>query len=186
MYTSEYEYFLFLGDFNAGIEDTSRKKFCNSFNPPSIVNMPTCYKNSNKLSCIDLTLSNHPRSIQNSYVIETGLSDFHRMVLTVMKISYQKLSPKIIKYRDYRYFSNDRFRESLFQGISRINMHFKSFLSNCNNTFLPTYQSFNVQNLHGRVGRRHVVPTFFGLIALLHTALLLGSPLLRFNDFVSA
>ena len=115
LYTSKHEHLLFLGDFHAGIEDTSIKNFCNSFNLTSMVYRPACYKNQNKPSFIDLTLTNHPRSFQNTCVIETGLSDFHKMVLTVMKTSYRKHSPKIIKYRDYRYFSNDRFSESLLQ-----------------------------------------------------------------------
>ena len=127
LYTSKYE--LFLGNFNAEIEDTSIKNFCNNFNLTSMVSKPTCYKNSNKPSCTDLILTNHPCSFQNSCVIETGLSDFHRMVLAVMKISYRKRSPKIIKYRDYRYFSNERFRESLLQGLSSIDIPFESFLS---------------------------------------------------------
>ena len=47
---------------------------------------------------------------------------------TVIKTSYRKLSPKIIKNRDYRYFSNENFRESLLQGLSSINIPFESFL----------------------------------------------------------
>ena len=70
LYTSKYEHLLFLGDFNAGIEDTSIKNFCNSFNLTSMVNKSTCYKNSNKPSCIDLILTNHPRSFRDSYVLE--------------------------------------------------------------------------------------------------------------------
>ena len=98
-----------------------------------MVSKPTCYKNPSKSSCIDLIVTNHLRSFQNSDAIETGLSDFNRMVLTVTKTSYRKRSPKIIKYRDYRYFSNHRFGESLLQGISSINIPFESFLSTCNN-----------------------------------------------------
>ena len=66
-------------------------------------------------TCIDLTLTNWPRSFQNSCVIKTGLSDFHKLVVTVMKTTYKKLQPKIIAYRSYKYFNNDRFREALLQ-----------------------------------------------------------------------
>lgn len=45
LYTSKYEHLLFLGDFNAGIENASGKKFCNSFIITSMVNKSTCYKN---------------------------------------------------------------------------------------------------------------------------------------------
>ena len=50
-----------------------------------MINKPTYYKNPEKLSCIDLILTNCPRSFQNSCVVETGLSDFHKIVTTVMK-----------------------------------------------------------------------------------------------------
>ena len=40
-------------------------------------------------------------------VLETGLSDFHLMTLTVMKKSFQHLR---INYRSYKNFSNEAFR----------------------------------------------------------------------------
>ena len=73
------------------------------------------FKNPNNPSCIDLILTNCSRSFQNSGVIETGLSDFHKLVVTVMKTTFKKSKPKIITYRSYKSFSNDRFREALQQ-----------------------------------------------------------------------
>ena len=87
-YTSKYDNLIFLGDFNAGVEDTDIKIFCSSYNLTSMVNKATCYKNPDKPTCIDLILTNCPGSFQNSCVVETGLSDFHKMVVTVMKTSY--------------------------------------------------------------------------------------------------
>ena len=55
-----------------------------------MINKPTCYKNPEKPSCIDLILRNCPRSFQNCCVMLTGLSDFHKMVTTVMKTTFQK------------------------------------------------------------------------------------------------
>ena len=77
-----------------------------------MINKPTCYKKPEIPSCIDLILIHCPRSFQHSCVTETGLSDFHKMVATVMKRTYRKIEPKVIKYRDYKYFFNDTFRES--------------------------------------------------------------------------
>ena len=114
LYLTKYDQLLFLGDFNAGVEDSSIKDFCTSFKLTSMINKPTCFKNPEKL-CIDLILTNCPRSFQNSCVIETGLSDFHKLVVTVMKTTYKKSQPKIITYRDYKYFNNDGFREALLQ-----------------------------------------------------------------------
>ena len=63
-----------------------------------MTNKPTCYKDAEKPSCIDLILTNCPRSFQNSCVLETGLSDFHKMVTTIMKTT-------LIKYRDDNFFA---------------------------------------------------------------------------------
>ena len=39
---------------------------------------------------IDPTLKICPHLIQNSCIIEAGLSDFHKMVITVIKTTFQK------------------------------------------------------------------------------------------------
>ena len=36
-------------------------------------------------------LTNHPEKFQDSFTIETGISDFHKMTLVVLKIDFQKL-----------------------------------------------------------------------------------------------
>lgn len=64
--------------------------------------------------CIDFMLTERENSFQNSCVNETGLSDFYKMAITVLKSNFQKAEPKIISYRDFKNFSNDRFRSSLY------------------------------------------------------------------------
>ena len=54
------------------------------------------------------------QSFQSTCVIETGLSDFHLMTLTVMRKNFKKIKPRIIKYRLYNNFSNDYYRKCLF------------------------------------------------------------------------
>ena len=78
---------------------------------------PTCYKNPERPSCIDLILTNCHHSFQNSCVIETGLSDFHKMVVTVMKATYRKLEPRIVHYHDFKYICNNSFKESSQKAI---------------------------------------------------------------------
>ena len=90
LYLTKYDQLLFLGDFNAEVEDPSVKNFCSSYNLTSMINRPTCFKNPEKPSCIDLILTNCPRSFQTSCAIEIGLSDFHKLVVTVMKTTYKK------------------------------------------------------------------------------------------------
>ena len=67
----------------------------------SKVKETTCFKNPNHPSCIDLILTNKSGSFQSSMVVETGLLDFHKLTITVMKCNFQKQSPKVIYYRNY-------------------------------------------------------------------------------------
>ena len=102
-----------------------------------MINKPTCYKNPDKPTCIDLILTNCPGSFQNSCVIETGLSDFHKMIVTVMKTSYRKIEPRVINYRDYKSFSNEGFRESLLENLKgklsgNSDQSFSNFINTCN------------------------------------------------------
>ena len=52
----------------------------------SLIRVPTCYKNPANATCIDLMLTNSNWSFQTSCKIETGLSHFHKMIVTVLKI----------------------------------------------------------------------------------------------------
>ena len=89
------------------IEETNMKSFCENYNLKSLTKQPTCYKNPNKPTCIDLILTNVPRMFQSTCVLETGLSDFHLMAVTVTKKTFKKMRPRVINYRSYRDFSNE-------------------------------------------------------------------------------
>ena len=93
------------------------QSFCESYNLKSLIKQPTCYKNPDKPTCIDLILTNVPRMFQSTCVIETGLSDFHLMTVTVMRKTFKKLSPRIISYRSYKDFSNETFRDCLVNNL---------------------------------------------------------------------
>ena len=64
------------------------RNFCNSHNLNSIIKQPTSFENLENPSCIDLILTNKPRSFQTTCVIETGLSDFHRMTFSILKTHF--------------------------------------------------------------------------------------------------
>ena len=112
-------------DFNVGLENTYIKDFCDNFDLTNIIRESTCFKNPENPSCIDLILTNRPRTFQNVCAIETGLSDFHKKPLTVMKESFQKYKPRLIKFRDYRHFQNNDFREDLSSELLNINTALK-------------------------------------------------------------
>ena len=90
-------------------------------------------------------LTNKPRSFKHSCIIEAGLSDFHRMTVTVMKATFEKLQPRVVNYRNYKYFENCRFKADLLSELSKANIEEnKEGLSDFLNTFK------RVLNLHVR------------------------------------
>ena len=79
--SSKYENIILLGDFNSCIDDSHMIGFCDTYKLRSLVKHPTCFKNPEIQSCIDLLSTNKPLSFQTTTVIETGLSDFHKMIV---------------------------------------------------------------------------------------------------------
>ena len=57
---------------------------------------------------------------QSTYVLETGLSDFYLMTVTVMRKTFKKMHPRVTNYRSYRDFSNETFRAFLINNFSNV------------------------------------------------------------------
>ena len=117
---SKYDNILIIGDLNTEMSEPSLNEFCQTYNLESIVNKPTCFKNPKNPSCIDLMLTNKQERFLKAKTVETGLSDFHKMVFSVYKTSVKRQKPKIINdyKRDYKRFDNEKFRESLITCFS--------------------------------------------------------------------
>ena len=112
-----YENFLLLGDFNSEMCEEHMKEFCETYNLTNLITDPTCFKSINNPSCIDVMLTNRSTCFENSTVVETGLSDCHKMTITVMKKYFKKREPVTITYRDYKNFDGDKFRSDLKEKI---------------------------------------------------------------------
>ena len=54
----------------------------------------TCVKSKDNPSFIDLFIN----SFQNTSTVTTGLSDFHQMIITVLKATFTKSKSKFITY----------------------------------------------------------------------------------------
>ena len=125
---SKYDNILIIGDLNTEMSEPSLNEFCQTYNLESIVNKPTCFKNPKNPSCIDLMLTNKQERFLKAKTVETGLSDFHKMVVSVFKTSFKKQKPKIVTYRDYKRFDNEKFRESLITCFSTVkNISYDAF-----------------------------------------------------------
>ena len=126
-YCSKYNKFIVLGDFNAEMTNTHMEEFCSAYNFKSLIKDPTCFKNPETPTIFDHIFTNHPRCFQHSGVYETGLSDFHRLSLTVLKVYHSKKDAKIKQYRDYENFTNELFKRVLLRELSFQNVQPNEF-----------------------------------------------------------
>ena len=108
-YLPSYDNVVIMGDFNSEIREEAMNDFCELYNLKSLIKTPTCFKSIENPSCIDLILTNKQQSFQNSLTVETGLSDFHLLTVTVLKTKFRKLPPKVIRYRDKKNYSPANF-----------------------------------------------------------------------------
>ena len=63
---SSYDNFLVIGDLNSEISEMAMSEFCETYNLQNLLKDPTCYKNHSRLTCIDIILTNFPKSPQNT------------------------------------------------------------------------------------------------------------------------
>ena len=89
----------------------------------------------NNPSCTDLFSTNQIRSIQNTTIIEPGLFDFHKIVITIMKIYLNKQKARIIQYKSYANFWEGSCKTNLSNEFLRIDIN-KTEFSNFDRDFL--------------------------------------------------
>ena len=89
----KYENLIVIGDFNIDIKTSNSDKdklenLGHLFNLTNLVHSETCFMKNSK-SIIDLILTNKPLHFQKTHVVETGLSDYHKMISTFSKHVHQ-------------------------------------------------------------------------------------------------
>ena len=75
-------------------------------------------------------MTNRNRSVHKTTTVETGLSDFHKMVVTVLKTTFPKQGPTVINYRNYKKYNENVFKNDLQQELQRIDpsdLNYSSF-----------------------------------------------------------
>ena len=55
-------------------------------------------------------------------MFETRLSNFHKMALTVLKSSLAKQKPRLLNYRNYKFFNNTLFRDQVLNKLRNSNL----------------------------------------------------------------
>ena len=93
--------------------------FMNIHNLKNLVRHLTRFKKPDRPSCIDLILTNKKKSFQLSILIETGISDFYKMFIAILKQYFKKQESRAIKYRSHKYFCNNDFRLQLLHELNK-------------------------------------------------------------------
>ena len=153
-FIGNYDNLLLTGDFNSEIKEENMKDFCDTYNLQNLINEPTCFKSVLNPTTIDLMLTNRARCFQNSVTIETGISDHHKMTITVFKTYFKKIKPMIIKYRNYNKLDIVSFRIELthtLQVNDSENMNYDKF-KNLFLTILNKYAPEKVKIIRGNNG----------------------------------
>lgn len=69
----------------------------------NLVQFAICFKKE-KGTLVDVILTDKLCSFEKTLLCETGLSDHHLLITTVLRSTSVKLSSKIIRYRTYKHF----------------------------------------------------------------------------------
>ena len=118
-YYSRYENYLLLGNSNSELSENAMIEFCKVYK----LKCETSYKHPDRPSCIALILTNRPRSFQRCHIVETGLSDFHKMTATIIKMYFKKKGPRVIHYTDYKRFDKQSSRQDVFASLHEKNVN---------------------------------------------------------------
>ena len=141
IYSDIYIKFLLIGDFNAQVGEPGIDTFLQDYDAKNIVKDNTCFKSIDNPSCVDHFITNYANSFQNNIVISSGLSDCHKMVVTVLKTTFHKSKPREIVYRDYSKFNEKTFNEILKDSLLGKNtldyIVFEKIFLNVLNTYAP-------------------------------------------------
>ena len=76
----------------------------------------TCFKVPG--SCIALILTNRKYCFQCTFSFETGLSDHHHLIYSILKSTFEKEEPKQVIYRNYKYFQWQHFENDLKSSLN--------------------------------------------------------------------
>ena len=97
-FSVNYDNHAIIGDFNLDPSTVLLKHFMNNNALYNLINVNTCFKG--KGTSIDLILTNRKYSFKNTNTFETGLSDHHHMIYTMLKSIFEKAEPIKLIYRD--------------------------------------------------------------------------------------
>mgnify|MGYP001792265277 CR=1 FL=1 len=114
--SATFDQFVLIGDLNLRINDPKLIEFCENFSLKHLINEPTCFKGENPTQ-IDHIITNVSSRFMKSCALETGISDHHKMIMTIFRMTIAKGDNKTLNYRCYKKFDTHKFENDLLISI---------------------------------------------------------------------
>ena len=121
-YSTLYEKVIVLGDFNIEAENKVMKDFLQEHRFYNMKKQNACFEGDGG-SCIDLLITNSKFSFMKTNSFETGLSDHHHMIYTILKTKFEKFEPKKLIYRNFKQFDSEQFKLDICNSMSAVRTH---------------------------------------------------------------
>ena len=121
VYRSTHGNILLMGDFNMTPNNPKLIELIADHELYILISEPISFKSINPI-CIDNFLTNK----KNHLTLETGASDYHKLIGTMLRSTFTKGKPKEMFYRCYRNFDNKKFEEELQKQLLSVS-DFESF-----------------------------------------------------------
>ena len=124
-YSGIYDIKVVFGNCNLEPTNLVMINFMDSQNFTNLIKNNTCFKGVG--SCIDLILTNRKYCFKNTSSYETGISDHHHLIFSIMKTTFASEEPKKFVYRDYKTFSHENFKNDLLSKTVDENVDYSKF-----------------------------------------------------------
>ena len=121
-YSTRYEKVIVLGDFNIEAENKAMKDFLQEHTFYNMMKQNTCFKG-DAGSCIDLLITHSKFLFMKTNSFETGLSDHHHVIYTILETKFEKFEPKKLIYRNFKQFDIEQFKLDICNSMSAVRTH---------------------------------------------------------------
>jgi hypothetical protein len=113
---TECKSYYIMGDINIDFKclPNDMSSFLSSYNLVNVIKTPTCHKNSDNPSLIDVIITNTPERIACHLNTFVGVSDFHNLICASTKLHAPKILARKIMYRSYKNFDIETYENDLY------------------------------------------------------------------------
>ena len=118
-YWSTHDNILVMDDFSMTLDNPNVNELIEDHELSALISEPTCFKSINP-TCIDNFPTGKKTGFMNTLTLETGVSDHHKLIGTMLRSTFAKDKPKKVIYRCNKNFDHENFKEELKRHLSSV------------------------------------------------------------------